>query len=1294
MNTTTTSPTPRPLHEMDLGELRTEAKTLRAQLQVQRLRRVSRMVESVAGADWVSQYADLLDRYRDGVTLFSPIATPNDRRYGRNFPLFQTEQELALLRAPARILCWTNAYAQGLLGGLQAYVIGTGYTYRAMPRTGSKREPSPELLKTCQAILDEFDHRTEWPEWELELFRRSREDGETFLRHFLTDDGTTDVRSVEPEQVFQPPGETQANWSFGIRTPPGDAQTTEAFWVCYMDNMAEGEVVPKEEIVHTKVNSYRAIKRGLTDFCFDTFEALDTSAKLRRNMGQGAAVTAAIAGIRQHSTASAAQVQQFQQALVDYTQPIFATNGRQANCARIEPGTILDIDKGQEYINPPGSEAAGEGRVSILQACLRGASARWNAPEWLPSADASNNNFASSLTAESPFVLSVLMGQRKYKSRFVRTHEIVLQHAADAGRLPADVLELVEVQCEAPSPQARNTLQEAQEAKIWVSDLAIKSPQTLAQEQGLDFDQEMANRKKFTEQFGPIPGSQPPPGSGGPGGPGGPGTPPAGPGTPPAGAGQPQGPPGQSTPPGSAEGQTVESKDASGHEHGEHGRFARKEERRIVQAAAANRDSITRAQQSENAIHGYPVVHTERPTDSVFHDAHRLAVERMAESVLGEDGKHPTAISFFLTKSGTNTTDIWRKGKSPISIMKDKVTGKVYAANNAHRLELDPTDSYEVNRDKIVRLARNEGVRFRNQTAESRLREGSWADGERLLSESLVEDENGAFWLLEYREGLVAKQITNKLGRKQTVWVRAEQKQGAGPTEKKHGPAKKGRVPAKEKITPEHVRASITELGKGVTPEKVEALGEQMKALTVVQLHGLREEMDLGKKGKDKKADLVQRLSQQIIAKVKGGGQQPAQQAQTATTKKAAPQTIAVSSPTTDSIKAQVKGLVDGSIPFDPAKTEGDIARQINSLPAAERGKLANELGADLRSYLTGAQQVQSLTAKAMEHIQDAAAVRDLPKAPSRGEGLGLGKPPGEAEGIKLRPIKTPETLEDFADEIHDKAKILYREDTTHGTDTAEAFLRAVAEYYDVPFEWQGGIGGAVDDIAHEMKKKLASKGTMALPVLSMDDLKQRVGTGNDFVRQQRLGKILDAMAADAGKVQTGDMATAEPMKGVQIGHMTIKWAGESDAPASLADVFANSPGKLVDATSEVIFTSLRNRNDAYWEKQYNIPDFESNATGGNGTTTIFSGRPIEQGTFDHEGGHNLARKLWGTTTPDPASEYGQAQQAEPPVSTYGANSPSEDFAEACKEYGSPHGRAMLKQHFPRKFAALQKILG
>lgn len=503
-------------HTIDgrLTQLREQRRGLRKELRVKKLAREVQVLEAAVIPDWVSAYVDLLDRYRDGYqfsTLLAPIASTADRRFGRDFPIFQSEQELSLLRAPARILCSTNSYGIGILNGLTSYVIGSGYTYRAMAiddratgKEGRTDSPGKSLVDRVQDELDWFtdplNRHVRWPWREPELLGRKRRDGEYFLRHgFDEHHGRAWVRHLEPEQIMKPPGTTDDEWSFGIRTDPEDVEDIQEYHAVYMSNPADGEDIPANEIVHAKNAVDMSIKRGLTDFCFDTSEALETSAKLRRNAGQGASVQAAFAGVREHETSTKQEATDFQQSMVTGSVPSPLT-GQQTDVQRVYPGMMVDMPEGVKFVAPP-MAANAEAYVAILQACLRGASTRWNAPEWLGSADASNNSFASALTAESPWVLFVIREQNYLKTCFLETMLWVVRCGIRAGRLPPDTLRKVKIIAEAPSPVARNTLQEAQKNQLLVTAGAM-SVQQWCQEDGRDYEETVQQIEEHSERVG------------------------------------------------------------------------------------------------------------------------------------------------------------------------------------------------------------------------------------------------------------------------------------------------------------------------------------------------------------------------------------------------------------------------------------------------------------------------------------------------------------------------------------------------------------------------------------------------------------------------------------------------------------------------------------------------------------------------------------------------------------------------------------------------------------------------
>lgn len=189
------------------------------------------------------------------------------------------------------------------------------------------------------------------------------------------------------------------------------------------------------------------------------------------------------------------------------------------------------------------------------------------------------------------------------------------------------------------------------------------------------------------------------------------------------------------------------------------------------------------------------------------------------------------------------------------------------------------------------------------------------------------------------------------------------------------------------------------------------------------------------------------------------------------------------------------------------------------------------------------------------------------------------------------------------------------------------------------------------------------------------------------------------AASEDAGERKMHGMAKAEPMRKVTIGGTQCVFAdtpeGLNAAALSLRSMASSGHHpKLLAANKEIAFTGQKNAEDGYWEKEYGIKGFESNATGGDGRIVVYGGASIGADVFAHESGHNLAAQTWGATRPNKDSEYGRAQASEPPVSEYGSKSEAEDFAEAVMMYNSLAGRDTLKTKFPKKFTAIQNLLG
>lgn len=476
------------------ASVREKRELLQEQVKLDRVKKNRKLSENYSPDYWLNNYSDILNRYQDQSLGNYPISQPTDRQYGSNFPFWVSESQLSIIRAAARYIVTTSPNAQGLLNGLTSYVIGSGFSYRIAPIR--QKGSTDELITEVQKFIDAFIEANAWGELEQELFYRSREDGEAFLRLFPQLDGTMVVRTVEPEQIYQPGGTQLQEWSYGIQTEEDDVNTILAYHVDYRaakgagegDKM-QGECVPAEQMIHIKSNVKRSIKRGLSDFSFDTLESFTQAGKLRRNIGEGAAVQAAIAAVRQHDTASSDQVTDFISTNIDYSTT--SSSGREQHFEKLEPGSFLDIPKGMIYVPPPAA-ANSAAHLEVFAGLLRTAGNRHNAPEWLASSDASNGNYASSLTAEAPFTRHCLRLQEFYKGHFKKVIIAVINHAIDCGKFDTNLWDMIELQVKAPSVETRDKSAEANANQIY-STLGIKSKQTIAQEIGLDWTSEELN---------------------------------------------------------------------------------------------------------------------------------------------------------------------------------------------------------------------------------------------------------------------------------------------------------------------------------------------------------------------------------------------------------------------------------------------------------------------------------------------------------------------------------------------------------------------------------------------------------------------------------------------------------------------------------------------------------------------------------------------------------------------------------------------------------------------------------
>jgi capsid protein len=391
---------------------------------------------------------------------------------------FANEQQLREIRDQCRALATGNEFAINGHENRISYVVGSGHAYRVTAKAGG--ELAADLARQVQSLVDQFVRINQWHKRQQEIVRRRDRDGEVFLRLFAAQDGSTRVRFVEPSQVATPPRlANDPAASFGVRTDPDDVESVRGYYV-------DGELVDAASIQHRKANVDANVKRGLPLF-FAVRKNLRRADKLLRNMSVVAGIQSAIAIIRKHGSGTRSTVQQFVQGQADAS-VAGSASGRTSLLQRYAPGTILDAFAGTDYQFPAASIDAAR-YVVVLQAELRAIAARLVMPEFMLTSDASNANYASTMVAEGPAVRMFERLQHEMIEDDLELLGRVILAAVQAGRLPPEAIDEVDIEGIPPSLAVRDRLKDAQADQILVRNGAM-SPQTLGLRHGLDAQKE------------------------------------------------------------------------------------------------------------------------------------------------------------------------------------------------------------------------------------------------------------------------------------------------------------------------------------------------------------------------------------------------------------------------------------------------------------------------------------------------------------------------------------------------------------------------------------------------------------------------------------------------------------------------------------------------------------------------------------------------------------------------------------------------------------------------------------
>jgi hypothetical protein len=497
---------------------------------------------TLAITEGFGEYVDTREWQQDDPSFgFGRVGSPilytslNDRDDGKYLPIYQTQMDLAAIRAEARNVTAMSGGVVGAMGTLSNYTLGGGLKFTAQQSQSCPQNLSPDevasLVAEAQRVINRFLRENKFQsDMDREVDRRTREDGEAFVELSVSPAGQIRASFDEPDMICQPfnaapiedwlrdqdyqrySPEWTWSWSFGIHCIRRTPDDPLGYHVVYDTTGEDWEYVPASRMLHVKANVPRNVKRGVSDLYWIAND-VQREAKIRRNTADGAALQAAIAWFREHAqgtTTSAVQSMVDGQA-IDIRQQRTSSGTRPTKQGKLRSGTVVDIPETMKVLPGPMGSERNSNFILIAQYVARAFAARWAMPEFMFTSDASNANYASTLVAESPFVKAREADQRFYGQAFVELLWKVLRLAHEIGRAFQniekfdDLQQILELTATGPRVSNRDELQTVQRQQIEVG-MGTLSLETAAAEMGRDLAKEQAKgAHPAGESGGPAP---------------------------------------------------------------------------------------------------------------------------------------------------------------------------------------------------------------------------------------------------------------------------------------------------------------------------------------------------------------------------------------------------------------------------------------------------------------------------------------------------------------------------------------------------------------------------------------------------------------------------------------------------------------------------------------------------------------------------------------------------------------------------------------------------------------------
>jgi len=438
----------------------------------------------------------------NGIGAFTQIY---DRADGRYRPVYTNESDLKLIRAMAWLLVEKVPMAQAWVNRLLDYTIGTGFDWTI--KADDKR-----LQKGVQNYVRECLDASKWSsELERESYTREIADGE-FLGQLIYESGQCIIATREADELTEPFGKRELedwlgldyapSWTFGIMTKQDLPEIHRGYHLVRSSDGSDWDFVDESKAIFWKRNVRARAKRGFSDF-YKPHLYLLRADRVLTNTAEGAATQAAIAYIVEHnSTSTQSRAQDIVTRFSPLTGKVDPLTGLAQRRRRMLPGTRLDVPAGQQYKAGLLGSNNSDIYVQVMEAALRLAGSVHAFPEGMLTGSYSNNNHASSLTAEAPFMQGRFAEQSQRKERMREMILKIIKLGASMNRFKffgvtdwASLQDRLTVEVIPSRILSRDVLKDTQALALqkqngWVTD------KTAINELGRDIDTETANGLK------------------------------------------------------------------------------------------------------------------------------------------------------------------------------------------------------------------------------------------------------------------------------------------------------------------------------------------------------------------------------------------------------------------------------------------------------------------------------------------------------------------------------------------------------------------------------------------------------------------------------------------------------------------------------------------------------------------------------------------------------------------------------------------------------------------------------